>query len=432
MENCYIVRLENNSLMCFYYLKNEGIICKSFENNKWQHKQTVINGCRSHFTVSLDKKGNIYLFCQDTYGNIVLCTNSSGSFSSKIILENKSQRIYTISINPIISDEGISIIYNVPNPEERNNFIVFQTLTKKGQWSPPIRIDVFYPVGSRLFNVTNVTNEHVLLFYQTITGEYNLGYREVTQNAQSTYHVFHSTKNQITDAAYLTSETTIFMIYIVKSMFSYQLIFRKKATSQFSNPVVVWEAQSIEKCLLFFTNEMLYITFTNNGQLFFSISSDMGNTFSRPQRYRNKFCLNPVKAVYLSQVKQNEKNYLLSEVYVDSASIWDIQLLPDLYEDFYPVTTVEVEVKSPPAQIPSIEQNKSEFNEELFVLQNKLNISEKKIDERDRQILSLSNTIKQQSNEIEELSNQLRLLKGILSLNEKSSEVESESDKSEE
>jgi hypothetical protein len=139
----------------------------------------------------------------------------------------------------------------------------------------------------------------------------------------------------VADTSCLTTDNGIYTVAIVKTMFSCQLVFRRNITGAFDGPMVLHEAQNIENCLLFYVKGALYITFLTSGSLFMCASEDKGASFSRPARYRNRFCQGPEKAFFISQPDQSEDGLYLRQVYVDRHSPWDIQVVPELYDEFY-------------------------------------------------------------------------------------------------
>jgi hypothetical protein len=165
-------------------------------------------------------------------------------------------------------------------------------------------------------------------------------------------------------------------------MFSSQLIYRKKDVSEFSNPIVLYEAQRIEKCLLCYVKNCLHVFFHAAGQLFVCVSENQGASFSRPARYKKKFCQNPEKAYYLSVVPQSEAEFFVRQVFVDHQSPWDVQILPDLYDEFYP----DPIVPSPKTNAPV----DSETLEELERLRNQISILQRHNSEKDKQIVQLT------------------------------------------
>ncbi|MDR1532260.1 MAG: hypothetical protein LBS62_08770 [Clostridiales bacterium] len=394
MDSRYILRRADGELRCFY--RSGGcIIQRTFSRNKWTKPTVAAGSARENFTLTMDGKGRVYLFAQETNGDIILCTDADGEWTSKVILENRSPRIYDLRLYPIMTGtsgtagKGMWIIYNVPAPEERANYLVIQQAEAAGRWSPASRVDKFVPAGDFLFELQEVAKGHALMFYQTRTQEINIGYREITFGSgtsgyqQSGYNIFHSTNYFCTDHSFLTVPNAIHLLYIIKSMFSYQLIYRKKTSAYFDNPVVLWESQHIESCLLFYAKDNLHAVFCSNGAVYECVSENKGETFYRAARYKNKCCLSPVKARYVSAQEQSENNFYCRQLYVNAESPWDIQLLPELCEDFYPETGgVTASGECQPD------------SDALKRMRDEISYMQAQMDEKDNQILRMSATLK--------------------------------------
>lgn len=335
----YIVNL-GDRLLCFYYVEGGGISYRVFENGKWGAATTLLKEALEHYSVTLDEKGHVFLFCQDSKGDIILCTEQEASeWDRRVILQNESGDIVPVQMHPMVTEEGLTLIYNVPSGNKGTQNIVCQKRNKNGIWHSPEQIDSFIPMRREMFCVQPVSAKHWLIFYQSgqpMRPEQQLGYREITLERRGNFHAFQANAYNITDYSFLTTYDSVHVLYIVNSLFSSQLIYRKKDGAQFGSSIVLWEGQQPENCLLFLVKQTLYATYMYRGHLYYMTSTDQGVSFSRPMRYRNKFCLRPVKARYLSRAPQQIQKFFCRELYTDSESAWDIQLLPELYEDFYP------------------------------------------------------------------------------------------------
>jgi hypothetical protein len=363
MENGsrYILRRGDGGLWCFYW-ENRRVLLRAYEGNKWQKPLAAAEDAQNHFTVALDAAGAVYLLAQGANGDILLCTDQGGPWHSRVILQNRSPKIHQMHMQPILTPEGLCLLYNVPGPEpdapdrlpgrgvlnpgvrvwndpprgEKSEYLLLQTLAG-GQWSAPTRLDKCAPTAGFIFDLQMTGPNHGLLFYQTRTPETNLGYREITPHRQGHFQIFHTAGSVPADHSFLTVSDGVHALYVIRSVFSCQLLYRKKDSDQFSSPLLLWEAQRIESCLLFFVRDTLHAVFCSNGALYECLSDNRGETFGRPARYRNKCCYSPVKARYVSALPQTENQFFCRHLYVDGEAPWDIQLLPDLYEDFLPL-----------------------------------------------------------------------------------------------
>jgi len=350
----YIIR-EEEILRAFYHAPERGILTKAFENGRWGAEETVVQGARDNYTLTVHGgKTRLYVLCQDERGDVVLATMSrEGAWEQRSVLKNQAEKAHRILMHPMITQNGMSLLYNIPAQEDGGQFLVLQSLDEKGQWSRASRIDKFYPMGEFLYEVQHVSDEHVLAFYQTRTTELRFGYREATPWETGPYRPAHLCESGFTDVSCLTAENGVHFLCVVSGMFASQLLYIRKE-DVFSAPVVLCEGQRIEDCALSIVRGSVRAAFLINGQPYSCVSEDGGNTFSRPARYRAKFCLGVKKAQFLSLPRQSESALFLRQVYVDADRPWDVQMIPDLYEDFYPLPKPQKpeEAEEPPERAP--------------------------------------------------------------------------------
>ncbi|MDR1638837.1 MAG: hypothetical protein LBT59_03985 [Clostridiales bacterium] len=401
-----IARTEK-SIYAFYHSRQRGISGRSFRNGRWSAEFPVAQTARENFSVTIEN-GIFYLFCQDSQGDIILATSNvdEDGWSSRVMLKSQTDRFHPVALYPMMADKGLSIIYNTPSSaiDERNGSLVFQRLGDDGQWLPASRIDKFYPFGPSLYQVQRLSRDHLLLFYQKRTPDNNLGYMEITREEQGAYNAFCQTPYYVPDTSFLATDKGVHALYVVKSMFSSQLIYRKKAGKDFGPPIAIHEAQRIENCLVFFVQNTLRVSFQSGGILYMCVSEDNGDTFGRPVRYKAKFCQSPEKAVYISQASQSESQAFMREVYVDHACPWDVQMIPDLYDDFYPGPEAGPVVE----QTPAVERQA--VTEESMSLMSQVEGLKRSNSEKDQQIALLSRLLQAKSQEAQSLTERLDAL----------------------
>jgi len=194
------------------------------------------------------------------------------------------------------------------------------------------RVDYYkaFPLGEP-YIIQATGSGHFVLFYQNKDGD--VGYREVTEKRTGPFHRFHNFKSgNIYDASFLTTFDELHVLMIVRSPFSYQLLYRKKTEDVFTPPVQLWEAPKIEHCLLTLIGNELHATCMIGGRPHRVISIDEGDSFGQMELYKRKFCAEPIKANFTSQ--QVTDGWLARQVYVDKNAPWDVQMLPDIVDFF--------------------------------------------------------------------------------------------------
>lgn len=387
MQSSYIVRSDDDLMYCFYYMEGSGVQSRIYENGRWSACSVLADASKPNYTVNISHDGKIYIFYQDSDNNINLCSNRNGGWKMQRVLKSQHGTAPDIVFNAVIAENGLNLLYNVPNEDGKSQTLVSQLLNNKGQWGKPNRIESCVPLPRQIFQMQPITSGHGLVFYQTKTPETNIGYREIDEGNVGGFNIFHTTTYPVTDYTFLTTNSAVHVAFIIKGMFSCQLIYRVKTGTAFSNPVVVWEGQKLENCLLAYVKGSLKIFFTAGEQLYVC-GAENGNTkFTAPARYRNKFCQNPVKAVYLSVNQMDESDFYCREIYVDSLCPWDVQILPDMYEDFYPV------VRMSAVDEKKDEKSKGKYTDELLAeisgLKKQLDLAQIQLLEKDKKIKML-------------------------------------------
>lgn len=337
MQNQYIVRTDDNVIISFLYTPNTGISMKTFLKGKWHKSKVIIRDVRELYTVNLCENGDIYLFCQSINGDIIFCRNSKNEdfWHQKVILENNAKSVQNIIFNSIVTKSGINLIYNIPAESKNTYYLMSQKLNSDAKWSNAVKIDKIVGFYDGIFQLQMRNDRHGIIFYKKFDSKNCIGYREVNSECIGEFNLIYSSNFLFGDCTFLTAEKTIHFLYTVKNVFSSKVIYKKKDSTGVKEAVVIGEGQQINNCLLMIVKNRLFAFWCNSDKLFYCFSDDDGNSFSQPSKYRRKFCLNPKKAAYLSYANMKESRFFLRNAFVDSTNPKDIQIVSDLYEEFY-------------------------------------------------------------------------------------------------
>lgn len=404
MQNNYIVRTKYKTLMSFYYTTDGGIYCKIYEDESWGKSKLIIANVREYYSVCMAENGTIYLFCQNMQGDIILCKNEENKWTQNIILKNRQGSAQNIIFNAMITDTGMSLVYNVPIKNEKLHYLTMQTLSDKGKWQEANRIDKIDSLPDSIFQFQPIRKNHSILFYQKRMPETNIGYREITPEKAGVFNSVHTTGYQLVDYSFLTTNNNIHFLYIIKSMFSSQIIYRRKEDYGFTNPVIIWEGQKLSNCNLCIINDDIYVSWIFNAQLYYCISHNKGDSFERPVKYKKRLSFSPKKAIYLSYDKMNENDFVCRELFVDNLNVPEILFLPDFCSNFYPVKD---EVK--PEMVQSISKDENIYDENLEKVKNQLFLSKSQLTQKDKQILQLTNLLQGKNEEIVNIDNNWKI-----------------------
>lgn len=429
MASYYVVKTSSRMLF-FYRAAHYGLMYRTMENAKISQETCLLRNAGRYFSISIHN-GEIHMFCQEEGGGLWLFTERDGQWNRRSLnppadtdgmprpteepsnegpvkhVESASaaesaaydvsvpfaesaafggsgplteQRRRDCLVTPLGNNrtKGLCLVYNTLSADGASHYLVTQQMSGNG-WSPASRIDKFIPLNHALYETQATSREHMLLFYQTRTTENQLGYREVTPTRFGSYQQFHNAAGTVADTAFLTTNDTVHLLYIIKTLFSCQLFYRRRDEDHFTTPILLCEAPRIEQCLLSIVYDNLYATCLIGSQPHMAVSENKGSSFTRMTLYKSKFCYDPVKAVYLSSLPMSENECYVRQVYVDRNAPWDTQMLPDLYADFYALPEAEqAPAEAPPAPKDVVRD-----------MQDRLAAAESQIRERDRQIFDL-------------------------------------------
>ena len=327
----YFIAMYGQDLFFFYPSDNmSNLMCRIWRNGRYLPEFTLHEGIRPSFSVFRQKE-RLNVFCQDIKGHILLHSYKNDKWNSRRIMHNSGN----ILLTPIESEDTLCVIYNGISDTE---CLFKRTTTPSGEWQQAETIDHFKPLPFAPYEAQKTVPGHLLLFYQTQTEECQVGYREVTPKRTGAFHRFLNTQGSLADASCLTTYDKLHVLMIVKTALSCQMLYRKKTDDVFTPPILLWEAPKIEQCLLTIIEDEqgseLHATCMIGGKLHKAVSADEGDSFGPMSMYKRKFCTEPVKANFLTE--KMPVGYFARQVYVDKAAPWDVQMLPDLCQNFYP------------------------------------------------------------------------------------------------
>ncbi len=368
MQNNYIFKDVRGNLFLYCY-SNGSIIRKTFTDNKWFYEETIISDVLDNFTFNIGTNDDIYIFCQDKESNVLLLTGKQNKFTQQVVLENTSKEKCVIYFNCLINNDKLTLFFNTPKDINGKSYLYLQTM-QNNIWQKATMIDSFSSFKHSYFDFLKFKNTS-LLFYQNCDYKNKLGYRVMSENGFSDFVEFHNTNYEITDLSNLSINNDLFLTYIVKSSFSYQLFFRKTLKGHLSETTILTEGQNIDNVLIFYS-DLLYVFFSSRDGIYFVTSQDFGENFSKPKKFKNEVDI--VKAKYVTNCTSL---MCVNDIYLSKNEPKKLKIIPEVYPQFYldhkePVIVTHNEPKQVVDNQPVREQKKvyyenlSDLNNEDF------------------------------------------------------------------
>lgn len=333
MQNGYILKNGKNEILYFYYGAEKAIYYKKYEKGYLLDAVKIIDQVGDNFEVDFYKTGEIYLLCQALNGDIILCKEEKEGFVKRNILKLDVTRRYKMEFKTLLNETDMTLIYNIPIENSKDELLVKRNIGRDKTWTDADGIDSFSPFNLSLYKTQKVKNDHIVVLYQKKERESILGYREVTPNKFTSFNIFHKTSHQITDQTFLATKDYIHFLYVVKNIFTSQIIYRRRDDKGFSNPIVLYEGTKIRSCSLGIIKGVLHAFWIIGSNLFFATSNDSGDTFSNNAKNSKWISNNSRKVEFISFEKSGD--FIFNELYIDANDFTNIQFIRDQYPDFF-------------------------------------------------------------------------------------------------
>ena len=227
----------------------------------------------------------------------------------------------------------MSLIYNTTVPSNNNSFLSIKTLVGGKNWTNTENIDTFTPLSNNIFYIQKITEENIVLAYQKKNKDIQIGYKEIKNGNISDFITIHKTGYQIVDYSFVCFQNTIHYLYVIKSLFSSQVIYKKKDENGISSPIILFEGQKIKSCNINILENNLYCNFIVNSTLYYCQSEDFGNSFLGISKYRKPVSQDVIKARFITY--NNIRNSIINDVYIDSRNPLNIYLLPEILPSLF-------------------------------------------------------------------------------------------------
>lgn len=398
--NYHIIKQSTGNLWAFFYDDSEGICYMTCDNDHWSKKQRLYSSGSKNFSVYLDKQDNIYLYCQDSSGNIILYQNTAGKWESQVLLYSKNGFIDSLSFDAIIENDNFYLFYNLKDPNSNRHALVEQKATSGKQWKTPALIDYIYPLDKKPFTIYKDNQDNIFISYQKYSEYYQLGYKKYSASSKnwSDFLSFDKSHFSFTDESILASQDELFNLYIKKEAHYSTLYFRSKTDNQWKEAKKLFEKADISSCSLFMIDDHLWAAWICQDKLYSCYSTDRGNSFSEAAIHLIEEPALILKAHYQSNFPEEEKRLLCNEIYILTNPQIKFLILPEV---FPAINGTNIQINH--TFIPATEKVDNYLNEikiHLNQLYEEIYICKKQLREKENQINQLKYSLKVKNKDI--------------------------------
>lgn len=333
MQNNYILLTKSKDILSFYYGEERSIYCKKTTSNNYTSTIKIIQNVTDCFTVDIDNDGIVHLFCKNFDGDVILCKMEQDGFKNKILFKNKEDNLENVLFYPIFFKDNMSLLFNTQNKNQANSFLAIKTLVGGKTWTNSENIDVFSTLPNNIFYIQKINQDNLVLAYQKKMKDIQIGFKQIKNGNISDFVTIHKTAYQIVDYSFVAYNDDIHYIYVIKTLFSSQVVYKKKDINGISNPVILFDGQKIKSCNIAILNNNLFCSFILNNTLFYCQSEDFGNSFLGIVKYKKPISQDVVKAKFLQTTPI--LNSSINEIYLESKNPLNIYMLPEFLPNIF-------------------------------------------------------------------------------------------------
>ena len=396
-----VLRTEKGELFLFYS-DGESILQKKYERGAWSRGQAIIRSVEESISLWA-AEDNIYILCRGTDGDIYFCKKiDDAKWERRVIYKDTGGGDISSDFYFFANKSVFNLIYTIRGEDAgKKGQKLMHTSFTGGNWSMPFEIDRIAPLENTSFIAEKPGEGGVALYYKCVDGSFCSREVKLSPLAFGRENTFVKSGPGIRDISVLSDGSSVYTAYVLRSMFSVQIVFRQKSGDELLNPIMVWEGPRAEDCLLFMSEGILYISWTTNGIAYFSRYDQSRGIFSMPQRARDGSPGRRIKGEYIDL--QGVPSFQSREIFVSGEGAWDIQIPAFLRDGFFkdikdtPVIIME-EKKEAPEKDP---ENKEK-------LRNRLEEYQKQSTQRENEIASLSKMLGERNEDILQINSSWR------------------------
>ena len=396
----YLIKQKKGLLWRFTYEEIDGVVYQNFENNRWTDKTIIYKNAMKNFFVNLAQDDRIFLFCQNSYGNIILCLYDNGKWSEQVLLNSKKSMEEFVHFNVLVYKEDIHIIYSIRDENRNVNTLCQITSYGKQYWSAPRVIDSNVAQSNNCsFFVEIDSRGNMVVFYLGNHIEKEIGYRKysVESNLWSDFYVVDRSSNGFEDQTAIINKGYFHVLYVKNDRYVSTLCYRRR-DAKWKKPIELFKDQWVRCCNLFMIDEQLWCVWISENKVYSAFSLDNGESFSTPEVESGIDARFAKKIFYLTNQTEEVKHLVAKEVIEKDREELDFAVISRIFP-FINKGGIEE------GNIDSFIADDSDCNLEYIRMHirevyEKIYLYRKQISEKENQISQLNFLLQNKNNEI--------------------------------
>ncbi len=302
MQNPYVKYCKTSQTFALFYMQNNNIYCRTQMADVWCAPYCVAEGVTSFSVCYYDTY--VYLLYPTTDGRLILSASMDFvQWQERSLWQNANTLQWQNSHFFIIPQTDTFHVVYAKTKDIQGISTLYYTKFQKGQWQSPYQIDRFLPMAGTPFQARRLSENHIILYYRQ--------QRNIIHAREILLHPFTlgsitpliQTNTPCIDFSILEDKEHLHLLYAVRSLFRTQIIYRYKQVHSISQPIVLWEGNTCEQCLLYREHNNLVAFWTANGKPMRCVCQT-DHTFGVIEQYTAPFPMQCMKAELICDTTQ--------------------------------------------------------------------------------------------------------------------------------
>lgn len=296
----FIFKQSNDKIWDFFYDERDGLCYSTLtKRSVWTEPVSLVKKLQKSFYLDMDFDDVFHILFQDTQGNLFYSRLDNQGSSTKPVLSSKNPTPYDKHLFLIPLKNHINIFYVIEHNE--NVMLAHQSIIN-GTLGTPKVID-YVANKKHPYTATYDKSGTIYVFYQSSDGKHlQLGYKKYAADQKSWSEFIPVTKysgNCESPGVIADSNNIMHLCYQRSSNRQYELVYKQKVPDKnsWTDEVVIHSSMyPYENPSIAAVNGKLIIYWVRDDIIFHSISSNDGNTWTKPARYsfamgKQLFCM---------------------------------------------------------------------------------------------------------------------------------------------
>lgn len=290
-----------------FYMEHNRVYCRRQSMAGWHPPLCVAEGVATFSLCAYE--GYTYLLYPTTDGRLLLAASMDlEHWQNRPLWQEGGRRWQNTACFMIPQKDALHLIYAQKEPENAHAVLEYGVF-QKGMWQSQYQISPFLPMLGSPFLGRRLGENHVILYYRTQRN--TICAREILLSpfTLGSPVPLLQMNGQCIDISILEDAQTIHMLYIMRTLFRTQVVYRYKNSTNVSRPYVVWEGGNCEHCLLYQESNRLVLFWTAGMQPMrctceIAQNGLQGSLFGRIEKCTFPFPMQCVKGERISTTQQ--------------------------------------------------------------------------------------------------------------------------------